>query len=341
MDSAGVTSRIAHALERRRFMAMAAVGILTVPLVAEAQPAGTVRRIGYISSSPSSPLTEVWWEAFLAGLREQGWEQRQNIVVERRFAELRKEAALAVAEELIRLRVEVLVVSSTLTALAAKQATTTVPIVVTVPSDPVAVGLVTSLARPGGNVTGLSFVGTELAGKQVDFLKDAVPGLTRIAVLANPTNASNPLRTQEITEVARALKLQVDVVEARTRGEIQEAFATMARRRPGAAIILADPLFVREMGNLVRLAAEHRLPVMYGLREAVEAGGLMSYGASFTDLFRRAATYVDKILKGAKPGDLPIEQATKFELVINLRTAKALRLTIPQSVLRRADQVIQ
>jgi putative ABC transport system substrate-binding protein len=341
MNSADVTSDITRLLERRKFTAMVAVGILAVPLASEAQQAGRARRIGYISNAPSSPLTESWWEAFGAGLREHGWVEHQNIVIERRYAELRKEAALAVAEELVRLGVEVIVVASTLTALAAKQATTTVPIVVTVPSDPVATGLVTSLARPGGNVTGLSFIGTELAGKQVDLLKEAIPGLTRIAVLSNPTNASNPLRTQEIAEVARALKLRVDVVDARTHGEIQEAFATMAKRRPGAAIVLADPLFVREMGNLVRLAAEQRLPVMYGLREAVESGGLMAYGASFTDLFRRAATYVDKILKGARPGDLPIEQATKFELVINLRTAKALRLSIPQSLLLRADQVLQ
>src|SRR3989449_1661037 len=341
MDSAGVTSRITHSLERRRFTAMVAVGLLAAPLVARAQQAGRARRIGYISNSPSSPLTEAWWGAFVAGLREQGWVEHQNIVVERRYAELRKEAALVVAEELIRLRVEVIVVSSTLTALAAKQATTTVPIVVTVPSDPVAVGLVTSLARPGGNVTGLSFVGTELAGKQVDLLKEAVPGLRRVAVLANPTNASHPLRTKEIAEVARALKVKLDVLEARTPGEIKAAFATMAKRRPGAAIVLADPLFVGEAGNLVRLAAEHELPVMYRLREAVVAGGLMAYGASFTDLFRRAAIYVDKILKGAKPADLPVEQASKFELVINLKTAKALRLAIPQSLLVRADEVIQ
>jgi putative ABC transport system substrate-binding protein len=250
--------------------------------------------------------------------------EHQNIVIERRYTEQRKEAALAVAEELVRLRVDVIVVASTLTALAAKQATTTVPIVVTVPGDPVAAGLVTSLARPGGNVTGLSFVGTELAGKQVELLKEAVPGLARLGVLANPTNASHPLRTKEIAEVARA-----------------RAFAAMAKRRPGAAIVLADALFVRETGNLVRLAAEQRPPVMYGLREVVVAGGLMSYGASFTDLFRRAATYVDKILKGAKPADLPVEQASKFELVVNLKTAKALGRTIPQSLLVRADEIIR
>jgi putative ABC transport system substrate-binding protein len=233
------------------------------------------------------------------------------------------------------------VVSSTLTALAAKQATSVVPIVVTVPADPVATGLVASLARPGGNVTGLSFVGTELAGKQVELLKEAVPGLGRVAVLANPGNASHVLRTKEIAEVARALKIQSDVVEASTPRGVQEAFAAMAKRRPGAAIVLADPLFFREAHTLVRLAAEQRLPVMYGLREAVVSGGLISYGASFSDLFRRAATYVDKILRGASPSELPVEQASKFELVINLKTAKALGLTIPQALLTRADEVIQ
>ena len=329
------------AADRRAFLSGLALSMLAAALAAEAQPAGAARRIGYISNVQSSSLTESWWEAFVASLREQGWVEHQNIIIERRYTELRKEAALAVAEELIRLRVDVIVVSSTLTALAARQATTTVPIVLTVPADPVATGLVTSLARPGGNVTGLSFVGTELAGKQVELLKEAVPGLARVAVLANPTNASHPLCTKEIAEVARALKVKLDVLEARTPGEIKAAFATMAKRRPGAAIVLADPLFVREAGNLVRLAAEQELPVMYGLREAVVAGGLMAYGASFTDLFRRAAIYVDKILKGAKPADLPVEQASKFELVINLKTAKALRLAIPQSLLVRADEVIQ
>ena len=286
-------------------------------------------------------MTETWWEVFVAALREQGWVQHQNLVIERRYAELRKEAALAVAEELVRLGVDVIVVSTTLAALAAKQVTTTIPIVMTVPADPVATGLVTSLARPGGNVTGLSFVGTELAGKQVELLKEAVPRLARVGVLVNPTNASHSLRTKEIAEVARTLKLQINVQEARTQGEIASAFVTMARRRPGAAIVLADALFAREASTLVRLAAEQRLPVMYGLREAVVAGGLMSYGASFSDLFRRAAIYVDKILKGARPADLPVEQASQFELVINLKTAKALGLTIPQAVLVRADQIIR
>ena len=314
--------------------------ILSSPVV-EAQPAGKVARVGYISNAPRTPLTDSWWNALVAGLREHGWTEHQNLVIERRYAELRKEAVLAVAEELVRLRVDVIVVSSTLTALATRQVTATVPIVMTVPADPVATGLVTSLARPGGNVTGLSFVGTELAGKQVELLREAVPGLARVVVLTNPTNPSHPPRTKEIAEAARVLKLESDVLEARTPGEIQAAFATMAKRRPGAAIVLADPLFVREASQVVRLAAEYRLPVMYGLREIVEAGGLIAYGASFTDLFRRAATYVDRILRGAHPRDLPVEQASKFELVINLKTAKALGLTLPQSLLLRADEIIQ
>jgi putative ABC transport system substrate-binding protein len=274
-------------------------------------------------------------------MREHGWTEPQNIGFERRHAELRHEAALAVAEELVRLKVDVIVVSSTLAAQAARQATATIPIVMTVPSDPVATGLVRSLARPGGNVTGLSFVGTELAGKQVELLKEAIPGLTRISVLANPTNASHQPRTKEIVDVARRLSLQSEVRQAKTSGEIRAAVDAMARRRSAAAIVLADPLFLSEGGTIIRVATEQRLPVMYGLREAVVAGGLMAYGASFPDLFRRAATYVDKILRGAHPSDLPVEQASKFELVINLRAAKALGLALPQSVLVRADELIQ
>src|SRR5437870_1245480 len=253
---------------------------LVAPSGALAQQAGRVARVGYISNVPGdSPLVELWRKAFVDGLREHGWIENQNVVIERRYAELRKESALAVIEELIRLPVDVVVVSSTLTALVGRQATSTVPIVVTVPADPVATGLVNSLARPGGNVTGLSFVGTELAGKQVELLKEAVPGLARLAVLANPTNASHQLSTKEIAEVARVLRLDSDTLEAATHEEIQGAFATMAKRRAGAAIVLGDPLFLREASTIVRLAAEKRLPGMYGLREVVVAGGLIAYGA--------------------------------------------------------------
>ena len=331
-----------RAVGRRSFLIALGSSAFFTPIAVRAQPATKIARVGYISNLPrESPLGELWRKAFVDGLRAQGWVENQNLVIERRYAEGRKEAAQAVVEELIRLPVDVIVVSSTLTALAAKQATSTVPIVLTVPADPVATGLVSSLARPGGNVTGLSFVGTELAGKQVELLKEAVPTLERVTVLANPGNASHVPRTKEIAEVARALKIQSEVVQAGTPRAVQEAFVAMAKRRRSAAIVLADPLFSREAPQLVRLAAEHRLPVMYGLREVVVAGGLISYGASFGDLFRRAATYVDKILKGASPRDLPVEQASKFELVINLKTARTLGLTIPQTLLARADEVVQ
>ena len=329
-------------IDRRAFLLGLGLAGLAMPSTTRAQPAGRPARVGYISNIPGgSPLADMWRQAFVDGLRELGWTENQNLVIERRYAELRKEASQAAVEELIRAGVDVIVVSSTATALAAKQTTTRVPIVATVPADPVATGLVTSLARPGGNVTGLSFVATELAGKQAELLNEAVPGLRRIAVLANPGNASHAPRTKEISEVARALKLQSDTVEASTPAEIRAAFRAMAKRRAGAAIVLADPLFFREAANLVRLAADQRLPVMYALREVVVAGGLISYGASFGELFRRAATYVDKILKGASPGDLPVEQASKFELVINLKTAASLGLTIPQALLVRADEVIR
>jgi putative tryptophan/tyrosine transport system substrate-binding protein len=325
-------------IDRRALMIGLGLAGLVVRSTVHAQPAGKPARVGYISSiEGSTPVAELWRKAFVDGLRDHGWTENQNIIIERRYAELRSEASQAVVEDLIRTGVDVIVVSNTLTALAAKRATTRVPIVMTVPADPVATGLVASLARPGGNVTGLSFVGTELAGKQLELLNEAVPRLQRVAVLVNPSHAP---RTKEIAEVARTLKLQSDVVEASTPAQTRAAFEVMTSRRAGAAIVLADPLFVREATILVRLAAEQRLPVMYALREVVMVGGLISYGASFSDLFRRAAAYVEKILRGASPGDLPVEQASRFELVINLKTATALGLTLPQSLLIRADEII-
>ena len=327
-------------MDRRRFLLASLSGVVVLPRAAEAQPAA-VRRIGYVGNLPRTPVTEAFLDAFMAGLREHGWIDSQTVVIERRFVEPRKEAAIAAAEELIRSRVDVIVVSSTQTALAAKQVTRTVPIVMTVPADPVAVGLVTSLARPGGNVTGLSYVGMEVTGKQVELLREAVPGLEVIAVLANPANPSHKPRTMEVVTAARGLRLHVEIVEARSREDVADAIGMMVKRGAGAAVVLGDVLFVSEAARLIRLAAEHRLPVMYGLREAPLAGGLMSFGPSFGDLFRRAAGYVDKILRGARPQDLPVEQASKFELVINLKTAKALGLTIPPPLLLRADHVIE
>jgi putative ABC transport system substrate-binding protein len=328
-------------MHRRHFLLTSLAGALVAPISAAAQREGGVRRIGYLAIAPRTPATDSFWEAFVAGLQEHGWIQPRSIVIERRYVDPGMETAIAAVEELIRSRVEVIVVSSTQTALAAKQATRTLPIVMTVPADAVAVGLVASLARPGGNVTGLSFLGTEVAGKQVELLREAVKSLASIAVLANPMNASHVPRTKAVVAAARALRLQVHVVEASSRAEVGDALKAMVKRGAGAALVLADPLFVREVTSVIQFAAEHRLPVMYGLREAPLAGGLMSYGPSFTELFRRAAAYVDKILKGTKPADLPIEQPTRFELVINLKSAKSIGLTIPPSLLARADQVIE
>ena len=299
------------------------------------------RTIGYIASTPRTPAMDFFYDAFIAGMRAHGWVESQNLVIHRRYAEARQEPARVAAEELVRLGVEVIVVSTTAATLAARQVTSTVPIVMTVPSDPVAVGLVVSLAKPGGNVTGLSFVGTELAGKQVDLLREAIPGLASIAVIANPMNASHAPRTQQIAAISRALGLRSDVLEVSSGIQLPHAFRTIAKRASVAAIALADATLLREAAAFSRLAIEHRVPVMYGIREMAEAGGLISYGASFPDLFRRAAVYVDKILRGAKPADLPVEQATKFDLVVNLRTAKTLGLTIPPSLLLRADHVIE
>jgi len=324
-------------MERRRFVLMSFAGALAAPRAV----AASVRTIGFISMVPRTPVTDAAWDALLAGLKEHGWVEHRTLVIERRYADLRDGAALAAAEDLVRIGVEVIVVASTPAALAARQATRTVPIVMTVPADPVAVGLAASLARPGGNVTGLSLVGTEVAGKQVDLLKEVVPGLSTIAVLANPSNASHAPRAREVVASARALRLSVDTLEASTRDAVADAFAAMVKRGVGAAVVLPDGLFIQEVNSVIRFAAERRLPVMYGLREAPLAGGLMSYGPNFSDSFRRAAGYVDKILRGANPRDLPIEQSSRFELIINLKAARSLGLAIPRSLLLRADQVIE
>jgi putative ABC transport system substrate-binding protein len=316
--------------------------LLAAPLAAEAQPAGKVTRIGWLGNSPSA-LPHLR-EAFLQGLRDLGYVEGRNVVIEYRYAQGKPERFPALAAELVALKVDVIVVSNTPPALAAKQATRTLPIVFAFAPDPVTEGLVTSLARPGGNVTGLSTLAPELGGKRLELLTQAVPGVTRVAVLWQPGGV--PERTEKdiltSAEVAgRALGLRLQFVEARGSADVDRAFSDMTRARAGALTVLGSPMFTSERSRLVDLAAKHRLPAVYGRREYVDAGGLMSYAPNLADLFRRAATYVDKILKGAKPGDLPVEQPTKFELVINLKTAKALGLTIPPSLLARADEVIQ
>jgi len=329
---------------RRAFLRTLAGGLLAAPLVADAQqPAGKVYRLGYLSvgSGTSTYLRPV--EAFRQGLRELGWVEGQNIVIEYRWAEGRVDRLPGFAEELVRLKVDVIAASPTPAALAARNATRTIPIVGMSLTEPVAVGLVASLARPGGNVTGVTYgVDTDIFGKQLGLLKEAIPKVRRVAVLWNPGNSpAQPLIMSSVKAAAQSLGLQLQLLEAREPGEFDGAFAAMARERAGALLLPGDPMHFLHRARLADLALKGRLPSMSTQWQWVEAGGLMSYGPSLPDLYRRAATYVDKVLKGAKPADLPIEQPTKFELVINLKTAKALGLTIPPSLLQRADEVIQ
>jgi putative ABC transport system substrate-binding protein len=316
---------------------------LLAPLAAEAQQATKVARIGFLSAS-SPPITPHVLEAFLQGLRDLGYVEGRNLVIEYRFAEGKLERLPALAAELVALRVDVIFTGSSAQALAAKQSTTTLPIVFIVSSDPVSDGLVTSLARPGGNLTGLASVASDLVGKRLEQLKQAVPGVNRVAVLWHPGGSgggTNKDMLKAIDDAARALGVRLQFVEVRGPEDFDRAFSDMTKARAGALTVLGSVMFSIERRRLVDLAAKNRLPAVYALREFVDAGGLMAYGASQADLNRRAATYVAKILKGAQPADLPVEQPTKFELVINLKTAKALGLTIPPSVLGRADEVIQ
>ncbi len=341
-DSQNACARIDPVMERRTFMAMLTGGIVAAPLAAEAQQAARVARIGWLGDNPAAtPHLRV---AFRQGLRDLGYVEGRNVVIEYRDAEGKLERLPALAAELVALKVDVIVAPNTPAALAAKQATRTLPIVFTTAPDPVQSGLVTNLARPGGNVTGLSILAPELIGKRLEQLTQAVPGVNRVAALWQPgalgerTDKDN-LKAAEVA--ARALGVRLQFVEARGPADIDRAFSEMTRARAGGLTVLSTPMFGSERRRLVDLAAKNRLPAVYQFREYVDAGALMSYGPDLADLYRRAATYVDKILKGAKPGDLPVEQPTKFELVINMKTAKALGLTIPPSVLLRADEVIQ
>jgi len=327
-------------MERRTFLGTLGISVLGAPLAAEAQQTGKVYRIGYLSAGSSTSNPRVL-ESFRQGLRELGWIEGQNIVIEYRWAEGRFDRLPDLAAELVRLKVDVIVGAPTPAVLAAKNATALIPIVGVSLTEPVGVGLIASLARPGGNVTGVSYsVGTDIFGKDLELLKEAIPKVRRVAVLSNPDGPVQPLTISNIKEAARSLGLQLQIVEARGPGDFDGAFAAMARERAGALLVVTDPVFIPHRARLVNLAAKNRLPSIFTQRADVEAGGLMSYGPNFADMYRRAATYVDKILKGAKPADLPVEQPTKFELVINLKTAKALGLTIPRSLLARADEVV-
>ncbi len=322
-------------MERRRFIELIAGGLLAAPLAASAQQAGKVYRIGILGTFENPRA----WEAFLQGLHELGWAEGKNIVTERRFSGEKQERLRDLAAKLARLNVDVIVTATTPATLAAKNATTTIPIVM-LAGDPVGAGLVGSLARPGGNITGLSLLNPATGGKRVELLKEILPGATRLGVLGNPTNPWTALMVKEIEVAARTLGMQLQRLEVERPTDFEAAFGAAIRGRAAALLVLEDGLNFAYMATIVGLAAKNRLPAAYGYREYVDAGGLMSYGVNVPDLYRRAATYVDKILKGAKPADLPVEQPTKYELAINLKTAKALGLTIPPSLLLRADEVI-
>ena len=327
-------------MRRIRLAVVVAVILLLAPLAIEAQQAG-VPRVGYLGNS--SPSLEVdLLDAFRQGLREFGYTEGQNIIIEYRWAEGKYDRFPDLLADLVRLKVDAIVTAGTPGALAAKRATKTIPIVMAVAGDAVGTELVDSLAHPGGNVTGSTTIVQELEGKRLELLKEVVPRLSRVAFLSNPTNPLSPIILKQTQLAAPALRLRLEpIVEVKEVSELERAFATISKVRPDALIMVADRFLLAERTRIVEFAEKRRLPTMYPYSEMVKDGGLMSYSPSYPDLFRRAATYVDKILKGAKPADLPVEQPTKFELVINMKTAKALGLTIPQSVLLRADQVLQ
>ncbi len=317
-----------------------ALCLLLSPLPAEAQQPGKVFQIGYLGNSTPS-LESALVEGFRQGLREHSYVEGQNIILHFRWAEGRIEPLPNLAAELVRLKVDVIVTSGTPAGLAAKRATATIPIVLASAGDAVGAGLVSSLARPGGNVTGLSVLYPELEGKRLEILREIVPRASRIAVLMNPTNPFTAPAWKGTRTAAEALRITLQPAEVRVADDFEGVFAAITKAKPDALIVLADRVLISHRARIVRFAAQRRLPAIYPFREFVEEGGLVTFGPNFVEMFRRAATYVDKILKGAKPADLPVERPTKFELVVNLTTAKALGLEIPQSIIIRTDEVIR
>ncbi len=321
-----------------RLLTSLALPLLAAPLAAEAQ-AGKVFRIGFLGPGSERVYTDPI-RSLRAGLHELGYVDGKNSVLEYRFAEDKYERLPGLAADLVRSKVDVLVVHSTPGTRAAKQATSTIPIVMVSVADPVGAGLVASLARPGGNVTGVSNIDVGLAAKRLELLKEVLPKLSLVAVLRNPNNPSGELQFRETQAAARSLGIDTQLVEVRDPKEVESAFAVMAKARAGAFTVMADPLFLSQQKQIANRAMTKRLPSVFARNENVEAGGLMSYGPTFDGQFRQAATYVERILKGAKPGDLPVEEPTRLYFVINLKTAKALGLMISPSLLQRADRVI-
>ena len=323
-------------MDRRRFLLTSLAGVLAAPLAAEAQQAAKIPRVGILR--PGSP-PDPYVDAFRQGLRDLGWVEGQSIALEYRWAKGRSELFPGLASDLVKLGVDVIVTQGEETARAVKQATSTIPIVMATSGDPVGARLVASLARPGGNVTGLSAVQPDVMAKQLQLLNDAVPRLSRVAILSVSGNVTMANAVKEAEGAARSLRLTVQVRQVRTSEDLAPAFAAMARDHAQALLLFGDVFTLTHQRRILELAAKHRLPTLCAFRESTDC--LMMVGTDRYVMFKRAAAYVDRILKGAKPGDLPIEQPTKFELVINLKTAKALRLTIPPSLLARADQVIE
>jgi putative ABC transport system substrate-binding protein len=328
--------------KRRKLIVALGAGALAAPFVSFAQTKGKVWRIGFLTGRdrPES-LDSSGFGVFLRGMRELGYFEEKNLKIEWRFADGRYESLPGMAAELVRLKVDMIFATGTPAIGAAQKSTTTIPIVMVDIADPVGAGFVKSLANPGGNITGLSNLNVDISPKLLEMLISMVPKLSRVAVLVNPANPSTALVLKSVQAAAQRVKVMVQPVEAQTPQEIEKAFSAMARGKAGAVIVPREALFLQQMRLIAELAAKNRLPCISMLLEYVEAGGLMGYGSSATDIYRRAATYVDKILKGARPGDLPVEQPTKFELIINRRTAKALGLKIPQSLLISADKVIE
>jgi putative ABC transport system substrate-binding protein len=317
-----------------------ALGPLAGPLAASAQPTTKPPRIGVLHPGTPAAASQLA-AAFTQGLREHGYVEGKNIVVERRFADGRPERLSEIAAELARMKVDVIVTSSDVGIAAVRRETQIIPIVMANSTDPVGTGFVASLARPSGNVTGLSNISPELSTKRLELLKEAVPRLSRVAIMWSPDVRGAVLDYKETEGAARSMRLQLQSVEVSRAEDIDRAFAALTTGRAEALIVTASPLAYMNRGHIARLAQKNRLPSMYGQREFADAGGLITYGSNLADGWRRAAAYVQKILKGAKPGELPVEQPTTFELVINLNTARALGLTIPPSLLQRADHIIQ
>jgi putative ABC transport system substrate-binding protein len=323
-----------------RFIVAFVLGVLAAPPAADAQQPAKVPRIGILTLISASSAPHLF-EEFRQGLRERGYVEGQNIALEYRSPQGQADRLPSMAAELVSMKVDVIATESVAAALAAKNATQTIPIVMAISGDPVGAGLVASLPRPGGNVTGLSQLAPELSGKRLQLLKEAAPKTTRVAVIWNPVSPASAGYLRESEAAARSLGLQLQPVEARSPADLDAGFKAVTRARPSALITLADGMLASQRTRIVEFAAKGRLPAIFPIREFAEAGGLMTYGPNTAENFRRAATFVDKILKGTKPADLPVEQPTRFELVINMKTAKALGITFPPSILIRADQVIQ